>query len=754
MDESSLAAGQHRRADWRHRDAAGRWRAPLVDGRCTRHHVPTAPRKQGAAALPSTMQCPVCAGPMYFLFQRASGVAVQRLRWQRMSSPRGDTTAMATATAAATAAAAARWPPDDPMFADPARCALLGGRPGQWPLCAAGGTGLSAFLHPDRLLFFFRRLANVPQPRPDLTPYGGWESQGSGLRGEFAGHYLHAAAAAAVATSDALLRSRCEYVVRVLAECQEAMGDGYLSAFPQSEFATVEDFKSRSPWVPYYVMHKLLAGLITTYELLGDATAIRVAERLAGHLRARAPPDGARPRRVVRLYQPGGGRHERGARRPRARHAERHVAAARGMFERPCFIGALGAAARRRRSSGCTRTHTCRSCWARWRGTSSARGAARRRGELLGGALRAAHLRHGRLDDGRGVAARGRARRRGGAHGADQLLGARPGGDVRRAQLDAHLAPAAHVERCRRVGAAAAARGLPGADVLQRRPRHPARRQSGRDALHVPDGVGRVEGRHPRRAAGASLVERREPLLVLPGERHREPRAPRRLDLLDGGRGGGGGGRGAGGSGGGGTAAARPPLCDAIDAEPAAVEARGDHGERPRRLPRRRRRVAAAPHARRLPAPIHRPRRRGGRVRAPAGVGQRSARQHERRPLPRRRRRHGGRAGVGRGGHLHATPPRRRLRRRAGRDPHPFDLIRAHQGQRPQFATLPRGPLRPPRPVRPHMGARLALRRGARSRAAGGADQPRAPAGASCRARARATAHPAARPTARRSDAW
>ena len=142
-------------------------------------------------------------------------------------------------------------------------------------------------LDPDRLLFFFRRLANVPQPRTDIIPYGGWESQGSGLRGEFAGHFLHAAAAVAVASDDALLRSRCEVIVRVLAECQAASGDGYLSAFPQSEFATVEDFKSRAPWVPYYVLHKLLAGLLSTHELLKSQQALEVAVRLAEHIKGR-----------------------------------------------------------------------------------------------------------------------------------------------------------------------------------------------------------------------------------------------------------------------------------------------------------------------------------------------------------------------------------------------------------------------------------------------------------------------------------
>ena len=103
-------------------------------------------------------------------------------------------------------------------------------------------------LDPDRLLYFFRRLAGLPQPRADITPYGGWESQGSGLRGEFAGHYLHAAAAAAAATSDAFLRDRCEKVVVALEDCQQALGpDGYVSAFPTSEFQNVEDFTCAPP---------------------------------------------------------------------------------------------------------------------------------------------------------------------------------------------------------------------------------------------------------------------------------------------------------------------------------------------------------------------------------------------------------------------------------------------------------------------------------------------------------------------------
>ena len=56
--------------------------------------------------------------------------------------------------------------------------------------------------------------------------------------------------------------------------------DGYLSAFPQTEFAQTEQLLSRHPAVPYYVMHKLLAGLLAHHELWNATTALGVATRL------------------------------------------------------------------------------------------------------------------------------------------------------------------------------------------------------------------------------------------------------------------------------------------------------------------------------------------------------------------------------------------------------------------------------------------------------------------------------------------
>ena len=196
-------------------------------------------------------------------------------------------------------------------------------------------------LDPDRLLFLFRQRAGKPQPKPDLKPYGGWESQGHVLRGEFVGHYLMAAATAAAATGDVELRTRAEYCVSVLAEVQET--DGYLSAFSSEEFGQTEKFSSRNPAVPYYVMHKLLAGLLSLHELWGHAPALQVAVRLATHLLGRVHAmlrDGGLERWRVFVNQEVGGTSEALVDLATATGDSQWLQLA-ALFERPCFVRPL-----------------------------------------------------------------------------------------------------------------------------------------------------------------------------------------------------------------------------------------------------------------------------------------------------------------------------------------------------------------------------------------------------------------------------
>jgi DUF1680 family protein len=70
-----------------------------------------------------------------------------------------------------------------------------------------------------------------------------------------AGHYLSATALMYASTGNATLQAKMQYLVRALAECQDRMGTGYLSAFPTEEFDRVEALKP--VWAPYYTIHKV-----------------------------------------------------------------------------------------------------------------------------------------------------------------------------------------------------------------------------------------------------------------------------------------------------------------------------------------------------------------------------------------------------------------------------------------------------------------------------------------------------------------
>ncbi len=136
----------------------------------------------------------------------------------------------------------------------------------------------------DRLLHSFRVTAGLPAPG---EPYPGWESPGCGLRGHFVGHYLSAVSCMAAATGDDFCRRRARDLVAGLAACQDALGTGYLSAFPATEFDTLETVFFDQVWAPYYTIHKIMAGLLDAHAHTGDAEALRVVLRLADYFAAR-----------------------------------------------------------------------------------------------------------------------------------------------------------------------------------------------------------------------------------------------------------------------------------------------------------------------------------------------------------------------------------------------------------------------------------------------------------------------------------
>jgi DUF1680 family protein len=149
-------------------------------------------------------------------------------------------------------------------------------------------------LDPDRLLHSFRVQAGLPS---SAAPYGGWEHPDCGLRGHFVGHYVAACAMGSSATGDAALRERAERIVEGLAECQAAMGTGYLSAFPMTEFDRLER-EFGGAWAPYYTLHKILAGLIVAHREAGIPNALPTAVRLGAWVARRmaaVPPEHLEP---------------------------------------------------------------------------------------------------------------------------------------------------------------------------------------------------------------------------------------------------------------------------------------------------------------------------------------------------------------------------------------------------------------------------------------------------------------------------
>ena len=88
-------------------------------------------------------------------------------------------------------------------------------------------------LEPARLLHMFRLTAGLPS---SAEPLGGWEAPANELRGHFTGHYLSACALLAAHNGDADAKQRGNTVVRGLAQCQAAIGSGYVSAFPEDLF--------------------------------------------------------------------------------------------------------------------------------------------------------------------------------------------------------------------------------------------------------------------------------------------------------------------------------------------------------------------------------------------------------------------------------------------------------------------------------------------------------------------------------------
>ncbi len=138
-------------------------------------------------------------------------------------------------------------------------------------------------LESDRLLWYFRQTAGLDTPG---EPLGGWEQ--SELRGHTMGHYLSGCALMVASTGDAELKAKADAIVTELAKCQQAIGTGYLSAYPEEQIDRV--IARQRVWAPWYTLHKIYAGLIDMYVYCGNEQALDIAQGMAKWAKGRLDP--------------------------------------------------------------------------------------------------------------------------------------------------------------------------------------------------------------------------------------------------------------------------------------------------------------------------------------------------------------------------------------------------------------------------------------------------------------------------------
>ncbi|MDQ0110692.1 glycoside hydrolase family 127 protein [Paenibacillus harenae] len=130
----------------------------------------------------------------------------------------------------------------------------------------------------DRLLAGFRTNRGL-EPKAEIYP--GWEN--TEIRGHTLGHYLTALSQAYANTKDPVLLEKLAYLSSELAQCQ--FESGYLSAFPEK---LIDNVENRQPaWVPWYTMHKIIAGLISVYRATGSKVALDTVVRLGDWVASR-----------------------------------------------------------------------------------------------------------------------------------------------------------------------------------------------------------------------------------------------------------------------------------------------------------------------------------------------------------------------------------------------------------------------------------------------------------------------------------
>ena len=136
-----------------------------------------------------------------------------------------------------------------------------------------------------RFLHNFRVTAGL---RTDEQAFGGWEALDCELRGHSLGHILTALSEMYATTGDTVYKAKGDAFVQGLAECQEALRSGYLSAFP--EYLIDRAIQGRTVWAPWYTLHKMYQGLLDMYVICGNSKAYEVVSKMCDWAYAKLKP--------------------------------------------------------------------------------------------------------------------------------------------------------------------------------------------------------------------------------------------------------------------------------------------------------------------------------------------------------------------------------------------------------------------------------------------------------------------------------
>lgn len=137
-------------------------------------------------------------------------------------------------------------------------------------------------LQADRLLHSFYNNSGIWGGKEGgymtVKKYGGWESLDCELRGHTIGHVLSALALMYAATGHDKFKQKGDSLVNGLEKVQSALGNGYLSAFPEELIN--RNIRGESVWAPWYTLHKILSGLIDQYLYTNNPKALEIARKM------------------------------------------------------------------------------------------------------------------------------------------------------------------------------------------------------------------------------------------------------------------------------------------------------------------------------------------------------------------------------------------------------------------------------------------------------------------------------------------